>query len=348
MLVGLLAVILPGIPFWITSLDVSIEFPKDRFLVCYWFGSCTLLVSLIQFFIRERTKRVFILSLFLAFAIGGNILNANSYRKDFLSQKNFSDQLQVRIPELDGKTLLLTADNSFRYETDNSLTGMVNLLLFPENSSLDLPVMVSSYDTRFHNKIDSILSGTIKQGFRNASFIGDGNDVLVYSYAPPACLKILDPSRDAVIPAFSDGTTELISISNLSNIIPDGSHNSAFADQLFGEINTESWCYSYEKAELLRQKEDWAGIVSLGNLTLNKHEAYDAVEYLPFIEAYAHEKQWAKVSDLLKRIEAMDKTISAAICPMINELFAEYPPETEEEAEYFRSQISLTECRGLF
>ena len=40
------------------------------------------MVGLVGFFVRTRIQRNVILSLFVAMAIGGNILNANSFRKD--------------------------------------------------------------------------------------------------------------------------------------------------------------------------------------------------------------------------------------------------------------------------
>ena len=57
--------------------------------------------------------------------------------------------------------------------------------------------------------------------------------------------------------------------------------------ELFGNEPPHNWCYYYEKAELARQNEDWAGIVDLGaQASARGLSPGDALEWLPFIEAY--------------------------------------------------------------
>ena len=56
---------------------------------------------------------------------------------------------------------------------------------------------------------------------------------------------------------------------------------------LFGKEPAHTWCYYYEKAELARQVGDWETVSTLGNEAREQGLVPgDALEWLPFIEAY--------------------------------------------------------------
>ena len=150
---------------------------------------------------------------------GGNVLNTKSYARDWQLQKSLVKQLQARIPRLEERTYFFTDFNPLSYETDNSLTGMVNLALFPDHQTLDLPTAVGFFDVRFDRDLTQLESGApIYHGFRSALFSGRASDLIVYFYAPPGCLRVLDPAQHADLPIFPSSFYDLIPLSNLDRI----------------------------------------------------------------------------------------------------------------------------------
>ncbi len=329
---GLSALVFPGIPYLITSLSPALDFPRDRWLTAYMFGSCALIVGLVSLLIRGRTAQRIVLSLFIAMAVGGNLLNANTFRRDWEIQKDFVNQLTTRIPDLETPAYFLTDFNSLAYETDNSLTGMVNLALAPENRSLNLPVSVGFYDVRFKSSTDELASeeSHFYQGFRSAMYGGDKNHILVYFFSPPGCLRILDPNQHATLPIFPDSFYEFMNFSSPSIIRAEGSREPFLQEKIFKESGAENWCYYFQQADLARQFEAWQTIAAIGDQALPKFQAGEATEYIPFIEAYTRLDRWQDAVPLIEKIHHMNKSLDGPVCPILQKLFVDYYPEDDE------------------
>lgn len=58
---------------------------------------------------------------------------------------------------------------------------------------------------------------------------------------------------------------------------------------IFGDEPTHTWCYDYEKAKLALQKNGWEKVIQLGDEAIQNSEyPIDRVEWIPFLQAYAH------------------------------------------------------------
>ncbi len=346
-LLGLAAIILPGIPYWVTSLSPSLEFPKERWLSAYMFGSCILMVGLILLFIRGRSLQILVTSLFIAMAVGGNILNANRFRRDWQNQREFINQLSVRIPDFEAPMYLLTDFNPLAYETDNSLTGMVNLALAPESSALTLPVSVGFYDVRFKSSNERLKAGDfIYQGFRSANFQGAISDVVVYFYSPPGCLRVLDPQQHSTLPIFPQTFYEFIEFSNPEKILPTGNRPLMVQEQIFKQPIEKNWCYYFETADLARQQQDWQTIAAIGDETLSKFNAGEASEYILFVEAYATLGRWQDAIPLIGKIHQMNPSLDGPVCPILQELFTANLPEDPEMIDQVARALIQIGCNA--
>ena len=344
-ILGSAAVVFPGIPYLVTSLSPSLDFPRDRWLTAYMFGSCVFLVGLIDSFIRDGIKQKIIVSLFIAMAVGGNLLNTNTYRRDWEAQQDFINQLTTRIPDLDTPAYFLTDFNPLTYETDNSLTGLFNLALEPENSSLTLPVSVGFYDVRFNSSAEKFAAGEpIYQGFRSALFQGETKDIVVYFYSPPGCLRILDPEQHMNLPIFPDKFYEFIPYSHPENILPEGTRSTFLQDEIFKKPVTKNWCYYFQEADLARQYSQWEKIAEIGDQVLNRYQAGEASEYIPFIEAYAQLNRWGDTVPLIEKVHSMNKELDKPLCPILQKLFIEHYPQDQTEREEVASALYRIGC----
>lgn len=327
---GLSAVVLPGLPYVVTDLSPALSFPRDRWLTAYMFGSSILLVALIEFMIRSRAQKIALIALTAAFMVGGDVLNANSYARDWKMQKSFIDQLQTRIPALEDSTYFFTDFNPLMYETDNSLTGLVNLVLYPDHpaKNLELPTAVGFYDVRFERDLTPFTNGDpIFHGFRSALFSGTAENTLVYFFSPPGCLRILDPDQHLDLPIFPSSFYDLIPYSNLSRIVRDRSaaRPTLVNDKIFKKPIEENWCVRFQRAELARQNEEWTAVAAIGDEALKLDRPNEASEYIPFIEAYAKTDQWQKNPDLMRAVHAMNPDLDAPLCGRLQPLLIEHP-----------------------
>lgn len=346
-ILGLSAVIFPGLPYVITDLSPALAFPRDRWLTAYMFGSAILLIALIDWIVRSKPQKIFFVSLITAFMVGGNILNANRYARDWRMQKDFIDQLQTRIPALKAPTYLFTDFNPLNFETDNSLTGMVNLGLFPENSALDLPVAVGFFDVRFERDLSAIMNGDpIYHGFRSALYHGAAEDILVYFYSPPGCLRILDPEQHADLPIFPKSFYELIPYSNPDRILASDEPRSDFVQtNIFKQpIDDRAWCYFFQKADFARQNQDWSAIAKIADEAFLTDGPKEASELIPFIEAYANTEQWAKNVPLIRRVHEMNPDLDRPLCTRLQALLAEHPIYDEETFNQIQAAFYDTGC----
>lgn len=327
---GLFMVICPGFPFWVTMLPIHLSYPYDRFLVAFMFGSSIFMVGLITFFLRTTWQKNLVLSLFAAMAVGGNILNANSYRKDWNTQKDFASQLITRIPALKEPTILIADDNPMIYESDNSLTGMVNLALEPEESWDDdrLPYSVMFFTPRFGTIEEYEKRAGIYQDFRGSLFGAQNDEVIVYHYSPPGCLRIIDPEQHSGLNIFPDTYKSFMFLSDPSGRIdPVGKSSDILFREVFKQDAEKNWCYYFQKADLARQTEDWETIAEIGDEVLPVMKAGEASEYFNYIEAYMNLGRYSDAMDLLRRVHAEDKSLDVILCPYVHKWIHSNPPE---------------------
>lgn len=345
--IGLFMVICPGFPFWVTYLPVRLTYPFDRFLVTFMFGSCIFIFGLINYSIRQEWLCSVILSLLAATAVGGNILNANSYRKDWNMQKDFISQLTTRIPSLKPDTILLSDNNPLAYESDNSMTGMINLAFDPgdEYHEERLPYSVMLFTPRFGDIETYEKEDTVYQDFRGLLFEADNKNVVVYHYSPPSCLRIIDPEQHSLLNIFPNNYKYFISLSDPKNRITSNElHNNSILDNVFHQRTNENWCYYFQKADLARQTEDWTQITEIGDKVLPIMIAADKSEYLVFAEAYMKTDRWNTAGELFGRIHHESSgTLDYVLCDYIHKWVNEHQPPSDK-LDTFIKHINAVGC----
>ena len=327
---GLFMILCPGFPFWVTYLPIRLSFPFDRFLVAFMFGSCIFMVGFIFCIMKTETCANFALVGLIAFAIGGNIMNANSFRRDWDNQFNFISQLTARIPSLKAPTLLISDNNPLSFESDNSMTGMVNIAFKPgEDFDEDtLPYSVMLFSPRYQS-IEHFEETDYKAfDFRGLIFNTLNENVVVYHYSPPSCLRVIDPEIHADLDIFPSNYYDFIPLSNpKEQIVSDGVSSSFIFDEVFKQQPVQNWCYWFQKAELARQMEDWNTIVEIGDKVLPTMIAADKTEYFVFAEAYMHTNQWDKAGELFGRIHhESEGSTDIVLCKYIGKWITDYPP----------------------
>ncbi len=333
-----------GFPFWITKLPIELTYPYDRFLLAFLPGSCLLVIGLIEWVIKKPIQKIIILSMIMSMSIGSNFINANSYRREWITHNELFWQMAWRAPAVKENTIFMTYNLPFQYYSDNSLTAPLNLLYAPDNSTLELPYYLALINVRLGRSIPALEKNLpIQQSFRNAEFIGNTSDTLVFFYSPPGCLRILDPQRDEGLPVLPVEYSNVIQLSDTSRIITEPDQAYTPSATLFGEEPAHTWCYYFQKADLERQKRNWENAFELLNEAFSQgYSPAEPSEYIIYLESLFHTERWDEASTKTANTFFEHPKLATQICGMLNRVADEYPEIQEDEG--YRRLIEQTDC----
>ena len=308
-LLSFFALSLAGCPFWITGLDVSLNGFSSRFALPFIFGSCLLLLSLLDL-IRKPTVKLIIVSLIISFALGKNFLVTNSFRQEQILVSSYMNQMQERIPGMESGSFIISNELPFSYQTETSFSAMVDWFYTPHSNTNKLDhVLVFSKDREqvllnpefqfeYSNfKFKSILSKSI------SSVILFEYGVSPISYS--SCFTILNPQNieyyASIIPAQSANLVEYSSTSNIQNTT--NNETAKLFEWFFPDKHTRPWCNNFQKISSLQDNADYQKIIENYNESLRpSYRPSYALEMLPYLNAFAHNKNWSKVTEILASV----------------------------------------------
>jgi hypothetical protein len=307
LILGGCSLLTAGIPFYLTGLQIKLDFPADRFTQPFAFGCALILAALLEF-LPSKAWRASLSAVLVALAIGLQIQYAFSFREDWKAQKSYFWQLAWRAPSIQSGTAILSENSIFAFTDDDALTLPLNWMYAPQNKSETLQYAQKFFLVNAGNLISLKPGAPVVMSKDAYDFQGSTDSVLVAQFTPPSCLHILNPTYDSDLPLAPASGEHYQTLSSLA--IPMLGRRAALALQLSKPdlINTNSsvvmpgilgsepkhnWCYYYEKADLARQQNDWAKVAKLGEQAFAvPFYPNDQSEYLPFIEAYTRLKRW--------------------------------------------------------
>ncbi|MCA2002547.1 MAG: hypothetical protein LDL51_11840, partial [Chloroflexi bacterium] len=270
---------------------------------------------------------------------GRQFLWSVDFSRDWNAQKNLFWQMTWRAPALQKNTIVLI-NEELDYYADNSLGAALNWIYAPNNHS-DQIDYVLFYPT--NRKSLSLQPNTpLTYDFLAGKFSGNTSQTVVFYYAPPRCLRLLDPeidSRNRLIP--DDSLLRDAALLSSSTLIL--SEPAARMPEIYYPEPAHGWCYYFQKADLARQARDWETVVELGEiaLALDDHPN-DPVERFVFIEGYAHTENWKKAVELSLTSYKVSKNY---VAPLLCTLWERIARETEESPQ---KNSALMETQGKF
>jgi hypothetical protein len=287
---GLIGILLGRIPSWAAGLPLTLQSINDRFMVSMMIGGGLFLAGLLEIVFGKSRLKVYLVALVISLGIGQQFYTANDFRRDWARQQEIFWQMAWRMPALQPGTVILTHELPLSYETDMGLTAPLNWIYAPGYAGGNLPYALLYTRTRLDGvSLPALTPGQpISFEYRTVEFKGSTAQAVTIIVPPNACLHVLDP-------IYAGGDTyerqprflrDVIQLSNPALILADaGPPEMPVA--LFGVEPPHTWCYYYEKAELARQLGDWETVAAIGDQARAQGYAPgDALEWLPFIEAY--------------------------------------------------------------
>jgi hypothetical protein len=329
---GIISLVIGGLPFWVTDIDIKLVFPADRTTLPMSFGVSLLLIGLLDLFIRPRLVKVILLSILVGLGIGYHFQTALSFRIDWIHQVSFLRQLSWRIPGLEEGTALLTMELPTR-STDNSLTAPINWIYAEDIDDTSLPYHLLFLDLRLGTSLPELKEGLpLTYSFRTLKFEGSLDNTLVVYYKDSDCVRVIHPDYDSYHPQFPELIADATPFSNLDQIVLKPEKNISLPANIFGPEPEQSWCYYFEKADLARQMGDWQQVAALGEAAFNSSESPNNVsELVPFIQGYAFTGKWEKAVKLTKETSRIDPYMKPMLCSIWKDIAINTEPSDERE-----------------
>ena len=338
---GAIGMLAAGWPLWLPGLDITLAFPANRFTLPFILGISLVLGGLLA--LLPAKLRLALAVILLALAAGRQALLADSYRRDWATQKAMFWQMFWRAPGIVPHTMVLLNEGSLPYFADNSLTATLNWIYDPQNREGAMDYVLFYPTSRLGGTLQGLAPGqSITYDFIAEVFTGTTSQTLAFYYQPPGCLRLLDPLYDTRNHFIPDATLmrDAATLSSSEWITAQGD---AHMPAIYGPEPPHDWCYYYEQADLAAQVGDWPQVAALGDqaLALNDYPN-DPVERFVFVEGYAHEGNWDRALELSN---ASFKVSKVYVGPLLCRLWSRIEkgtPDTPSQA------VAVAEVKRLY
>jgi hypothetical protein len=341
--IGLGLFLLPfaGAPFWSTGLTISLAHPASRFTLPFMFSACLILVGLIDL-IKLPQVQIGVLALLIGLAAGRQFLWSTDYLRDWQAQKNLFWQMSWRAPGLKPNTLILMNEELSLY-ADNSISAVLNWIYAPENRSDRIDYVLFYPTNRLDHSLPALKKDMpIQYDYIAGHFDGNTSQAVAFYYAPPACLRLLDPGIDTNNRFIGEDSymREAAVLSNPDQILHA---QTAVMPSIYYPEPPHGWCYYFEKADLARQFGKWEEVAKLGDtaLKLDDHPN-NPVERFVFIEGYAHGGDWDRA---LKLSNESYKVSKDYVGPLLCQLWKRIEMETMDDS---KKAETISEVKSIF
>lgn len=338
---GLVAMLTAGWPFWLVEMPVSLSYPANRFTLPFMFGASLLLAGLLEL-IPVRIRYTLTVAL-VALAAGRQALWADSFRRDWDTQKAMFWQMFWRAPGLQPNTLVLMNQGPLNYYADNSLAAALNWIYDPNNHSDQIHYAFFFPTNRLGGSLAALQPGLpVQYDYLAGMFNGNTSQTVAFYYQPPGCLHLLDPEIDSQNRLIPDASM-MREAARLSSSEWITTASTASMPEIYGLEPRHAWCYYFEQADLARQMADWPRVASLGDIAFNlKDHPNDPTERFVFIEGYAHEGNWEKVTELsMQSFKFSPNYVGPLLCQLIDRMELEVTASNVKES-------SLNDLRTKF
>lgn len=345
---GLLSILLGMLPAYAADYFITTEnWPwNTRFGMAAAFGAALATVALIEMLVSSPRHRNLALAALFGLSLASHVDMGNIFRRGWDKQARFYEQLAWRAPALASNTAILSQQEILPIMGDYQTAFAVNAI-YARPLSLDerrLPYWYFPVFGDLDRRLEDLAQGApLRANKFSVRFAASGPQHLLVSYEPESgqCLWILRP-QDAgsdFVTFLERRTLRLVSLDKVLTDAPDDTLMRA----VFGDGQTQTWCYHFQKADLARQFLDWERVAAeWADASRLGFAPKSPFEYLPFIEAYARLDDWQTASNLTLSAYQMQQGASSTLCSLWTTLEADTVSSPSREAALSEIQTALT------
>ena len=318
--IGLAGAVIGPIPAWITQRQVLFDFHSDRYALPALLGLSILIVGIIEWLGRSRLQKAALAGFIIMLGCGFQLRTANDFRNVWTQQMRLYWQLNWRAPQLKAPTAIFSENELIPDQGLFSMSAALNQM-YPQDANRDLmDFWFFTLRPKYNAGPPKSMSISNDSTFRTLHYIGSSPNTLLVNLDPSHgnCLWVLRP-EDQWNPYLPELTRAMLPISNLERITEEPAPGYP-PEELFGNEPAHNWCYSFEKAELAWQNQDWDEIVKIGDglvadgLSPKAGISNSPREWWPFIVGYAHAGNVRMAIELSQQSLQQDKRYREAVC----------------------------------
>ena len=339
---ALISMILSTLIFISADLPIDYQFPLDRLLLPFIFGSSLLVVWILEATKLNSLKNTLLISLLVTVALGYQVSFANKFKNMWATQKNFYWQFIWRVPNLEeGSTVIAYDLPDDEYWSGHSLTAFLNWTYADEVVDRKIKYQFILLDTGQKELIPQLKPNEpFNVDFRTYSFEGNTSKSIFVYYATDGCLRVLDSHMNApefvvdkiIEPRYMGDArvNDIIAGARLTDIdliFEDSNDANHPPEVVLGEELAHNWCYYFERAAFKHQNADYQSVIddystatNLGYSPLNHTEVYI------FIDSLARTGQWDQAETLTMALLPTDRTVlTNGLCYVWSTLQTDFP-----------------------
>ncbi|MFM8423794.1 MAG: hypothetical protein ACKOBL_01335 [Chloroflexota bacterium] len=332
-ILAIAALLTSGLPIWIIGRSIvesSNLISASRFGLPTVFGAALLTFLLVDHFVTDRNKKNLLFALLVGLALNFHLDNAKEYQYSWEKQERFAQQLLWRAPAIEPGTAILTDQEIVGVMGEYAVSFSINTTYQASGFGSNPPYWYFPFYYTNPNVNDLLQGVPLEYSKLTMQFNGNSKQILLVDFNPEMqrCLWILQP-QDTNLRLVSDDMRKLAAGSDIS-LIKQTDIEPTLPQEIYGETNTQSWCYYFEKADLARQYGQWDEIVHLWNKAKAAGERPDnGFEYIPFIEGLGHTGEWEEVKEMTKFAKRVTSGLEPSLCSAMDRL-AESAPASKE------------------
>ena len=240
--------------------------------------------------LSSRTLRMTLTGFLVGIAVMTHYGNSLKAVNETESTLNFWWQVSWRAPQIKAGTTLIASYPGSPLSEDYFVWGPANLIYYPEKQNtipiqVKLPAAILSDDA----VLQIITNGGMETPLRRGNYLErDFRNVLVMiQTSSNSCVRFINGDAPELSQYDLHRLLLVAPHSRLDNVVTEGDFKTPPAG-VFGEEPERGWCYTYQKADLARQRGDWEQIPDLLEEALDKgYYPEDGLEWMPFLQANA-------------------------------------------------------------
>ncbi|MEN8243150.1 MAG: hypothetical protein ABFS17_14655, partial [Chloroflexota bacterium] len=179
---------------------------------------------------------------------------------------------------------------------------------------------------------------------RMVKFESEIEKSLVISYNQNSCLHVFAADHGALNPSSRHVDPQILPFSDQDLI---KLHPPQFSNwpEFFDPITTDSWCQSYQLAELAVQRGAYAEAAQLGDQAFSDGAVPQKIwELAPFIEGYGFSSRWEDALNLTAEVVATDHRTEELLCVVWDRIESGMP-ESEKKQTAFTQLEEVLSCK---
>jgi hypothetical protein len=262
----------------------------------------------IVFSISSRRIRLGVITALVLFSMLSHYVIASNLLHEEKTVSNFWQQVVWRAPGIQAGTTLVVNYPGVDYGQDvDTVSGPANYLYFPQQTDqIPATYPLSALEQGEYASKD-VLSDPAKSyrfEYRTHNSQIDYSKLLVISQpSEDSCVHVID-SRWPLQSEYDRYSILLVQpLSKIERVLTNVTPPQP-SKAIFGPEAAHNWCFYFQKADLARQNDDWQQIVVLGeHVWKNGIHPQDAIEWMPFLQAYAVTGDIAEMGSIAKQVK---------------------------------------------